>query len=184
MPNTTTEFDIAEFNFKVKCLRQEWNNNIGMRHKRMMSDGVFRYRQKSVTAREKALAVELANSNQSWRLLSRTIYFQSSKNSNNYMFDDVVSKEFPNSTMPDSESGQGFIYVNANMVDSVVAFLKEHGARKVSTSANSSDLCYIDDENITEPKCKKCGTSMLRGKCQDATCPFSDRYQWESFTEG
>ena len=33
--------------------------------------------------------------------------------------------------------------------------------------------------------CKKCGTNLTkRGYCKDITCPFSDRQQHETYTEG
>lgn len=155
-----------------------------MRHKRLMTDMNFRRSQNEITEQERSLAKELRNSSQYWRILSKTINFKSPLHTNNYAIDDLVSNEFQGSCMTDSETGQGFIHANALVVPSVVAFLKHHGCRFVTVSPIASDLCYLDDCNLVEPTCKKCGTRMAAGKCCDETCPFSDRYQWQSFTEG
>ena len=32
--------------------------------------------------------------------------------------------------------------------------------------------------------CRKCGTQLKNGRCQDVTCPYSDRGQHETYTEG
>lgn len=41
-------------------------------------------------------------------------------------------------------------------------------------------------EEIAEDRlCKKCGTKLLdNGMCPDVTCPYSDRQQNETYTEG
>jgi len=46
--------------------------------------------------------------------------------------------------------------------------------------------CVLVDFNyVDETACQKCGSKLRRnGKCSDQTCPYSDRQQHETFTEG
>jgi len=42
-----------------------------------------------------------------------------------------------------------------------------------------------ESDGMPAPTCRRCGTILMpNGRCRDATCPYSDRDQEETFTEG
>lgn len=53
---------------------------------------------------------------------------------------------------------------------------------------NDNALLVPDDNpyiHNSHPVCKKCGSELrASGKCSDQTCPYSDRKQSETYTEG
>ena len=86
--------------------------------------------------------------------------------------------------------------IDVGVLPDCVGDFKGKGARKEAFGriADIVNQYGVDPENsdavrIVEKAavkfCKRCGTLLKKnGKCRDVTCPFSDRLQHETFTEG
>jgi len=63
-------------------------------------------------------------------------------------------------------------------------YLDQHNAQ-VDAAAKALVAEIESGERYEKTHCKKCGTPLRpNGKCKDVTCPYSDRQQNETYTEG
>lgn len=66
----------------------------------------------------------------------------------------------------------------------IVAHATGEGAFTGNTTAEVENI-GSEIEDITKRLCKKCGSPLQNnGECPDATCPYSDRQQSDTYTEG
>ena len=77
------------------------------------------------------------------------------------------------------------IYFNDLNAEAQKRYLEFQGVS--DESELNHEICPLGtvDLEIEEPVCKKCGSHLdEKGHCSDVTCPYSDRLQTETFTEG
>lgn len=150
---TNTPFDLESFNRQYQINKRQWNRNIEDSRDALLLPEEFKAAQDSVQQIEKQLYEELINSDESWRITNATIRFQHFDD--NYLVDVSGKQRFPYATW-DSESGQGFAYVNQIYVQEVEEWLKNVGCKDIWHTIEDPNsemfiFSYIPDPTIFKP---------------------------------